>query len=157
MSFLFPAPHTHTRALLLLSGWVQEAVAIRNKLLEDLVQEATTRPPPGATASSIKRIDLREAGGWLALCSLGSLAGDEKDGQGWGRAVLARRGCRSCGFTLFPCAVVAAAAPLLRISRSALPPDASCPAGVLPGGSFTVAAASQAAPAPAAAAATAAA
>jgi hypothetical protein len=36
-------------------------VAARNKLLEEMVQEATTRPLPGAP-EEIKRIDLREAG-----------------------------------------------------------------------------------------------
>ena len=39
----------------------QAAVAARNKLLEEMVQEATTRPLPGAP-EEIKRIDLREAG-----------------------------------------------------------------------------------------------
>lgn len=39
----------------------QAAVAARNKALEALVQEATTRPLPCGT-EEIKRIDLREAG-----------------------------------------------------------------------------------------------
>jgi hypothetical protein len=45
-----------------------------NAALEGLVQEATTKPPPGAEAAPIKRIDLREAGG-CQLAARGRVVG----------------------------------------------------------------------------------
>ncbi|KAI3434633.1 hypothetical protein D9Q98_002700 [Chlorella vulgaris] len=39
----------------------EEALLLRNKALEDMVADATTRAAPGASPADIKRIDLREA------------------------------------------------------------------------------------------------